>query len=508
MNTSIQCQFPECQFVAESASEAVAIVMFNSHLISHQQPAQSGPGPAKQKIPPIKRPEIKQDVSDEDWSTFVTEWGNLKRCTDIPVGCDADQLFQCCERSLARLLLRENPNIISEGEDNLMEAINQMAVIKVATSVRRTKLLSVKQDHGETIREFYANVKATAATCNYTIRCPNTCCAAQQPIDYTSSIVKDVLVAGIADGDIRKDVLGWAELDSKNDKDLVAFIEAKELARNAWNSTPVAGAAAVMSGYKKDVPSSPADASDKSLKTKLSLKGKCSRCDKQISLYTQYYNGRMNRQPYKMCKKCHKETKLGNSDVTANSRSSEGDSIALFIGSIDAHLDPTFTSAVEGTTKMPLHDPDVINCEPGSIGIVDDPDVINCEPGSIGIVNTNIFVDDDYTNETNFEAVDSDSSVNVVSQRPAEKNETIVLHHHIFTPDVWRRAATLSHPTLRLRMTTHADDYLKFGMRIPRYPQSMLTLLSIQGHSPAFGLGEIFSEAGSAAVTSPQCPMP
>ena len=86
MDTSIQCQYPECQFVAESASEAVAIVMFNSHLISHQQPAQSGPGPAKQKIPPIKRPEIKQDVSDEDWSTFVTEWGNFKRCTDIPAG--------------------------------------------------------------------------------------------------------------------------------------------------------------------------------------------------------------------------------------------------------------------------------------------------------------------------------------------------------------------------------------------------------------------------------------
>ena len=187
--------------------------------------------------------------------------------------------------------------------------------------------MTVKQDHGETIREFYANVKATAATCNFTVRCPNTCCATESPIDYTSSVVKDVLIAGIADGDIRKDVLGWPELDSKNDKDLVAFVEAKELARNAWNSTPVAGAAG-MSSYRKDTPNAAAsDTSDKSLKAKLSLKGKCSRCDKQISLYTQYNNGRMNRQPYKMCKKCHKELKSESSDVTANSRPSEGNSI-------------------------------------------------------------------------------------------------------------------------------------------------------------------------------------
>ena len=111
--------------MAENASEAVAIVMLKSHLMSHQRSAQSDSGPAKQKIPPIKRPEIKQDVSDEDWATFVAEWGNFRRCTDIPVGCDADQLFQCCERSLARLLLRENPNIISEGEDKLIEAIKK-----------------------------------------------------------------------------------------------------------------------------------------------------------------------------------------------------------------------------------------------------------------------------------------------------------------------------------------------------------------------------------------------
>jgi len=423
--------------VAENASEAVAIVMLNSHLLSHQQPSHSGPGSAKQKIPPIIRPEIKQDVSDEDWSTFVAEWGNFKRCTDIPAGCDADQLFQCCERSLARLLLRENPGIISEGEANLLDAIKQMAVIKVATSVRRTNLLAVKQDHGETIREFYANVKATAATCNYTVHCPNPCCATNPPIDYTSSIVKDVLVAGIADSDIRKDVLGWEELDSKNDKDLVAFVEAKELARNAWNNTPIAGNTAGMSGYKKDTQNPPADNSDKSLKAKLSLKGKCGKCDKLISLYTRYNNGKVNQQPYKVCRKCHKDSKSGNTDVSVNSGSSEADAIALFIGSIEAHSNLSCVSTVEG--------------------LPDGPDVITGEPGPMG-----------ENNAQDLEAISDESSVNATSQRPAKKHEAVKLHHHIFTPDGWQRATKLTHPTLRLRMTTHSEDYVKFDMPHPK----------------------------------------
>ena len=120
--------------------------------------------------------------------------------------------------------------------------------------------------------------------------------------------------------------------------------------------------------YRKDTPNAAAvDTSDKSLKAKLSLKGKCSRCDKQISLYTQYNNGRMNRQPYKMCKKCHKELKSESSDITANSIPSEGNLIASFIGSIDAHSDFSFISAVEGSSEMPFEDPDVIILEPGEI---------------------------------------------------------------------------------------------------------------------------------------------
>lgn len=109
---SIQCQFPGCLFKAENPSEAIALAMFNSHLLSHSQPAR--PPAHTQRLPPIPRPEIKQDISEEDWDSFIAEWENFKRCTAIPDEQLADQLYQCCEKSLSRLLIREQPNIVSE----------------------------------------------------------------------------------------------------------------------------------------------------------------------------------------------------------------------------------------------------------------------------------------------------------------------------------------------------------------------------------------------------------
>ena len=108
---------------------------------------------------------------------MIGEWKRYKRITKLLASEFADQLFQCCERPLARLLLKENPDFIEEGEQALTEAIKKMAVLQVAISVRRSKLLSTKQEPGQLFREFFANVPASASTCDYTIRCLSTCCS-------------------------------------------------------------------------------------------------------------------------------------------------------------------------------------------------------------------------------------------------------------------------------------------------------------------------------------------
>ena len=59
---------------------------------------------------------------------------------------------------------------------------------------------------------------------NTSVKC--TCPAPRDvDVDFTDIIVKDVIVAGLSDEDIKRDVLGWTNLDTSNINDTIKFIE-------------------------------------------------------------------------------------------------------------------------------------------------------------------------------------------------------------------------------------------------------------------------------------------
>ena len=329
MTTTISCQYTDCEYVAEHSSEAVAIAMLTSHNNIHS--GASNRAATKQKVPKIDRPELKQDISDEEWQSFEAEWRRFKRCTEMSRSEVPDQLFQCCERSLARLLLKEDPKIIESGEDALLDAMRKMAVLHVATTVRRTNLMSLRQEHGQTFREYFANVRAAAATCEYSVKCTNTCCNDKNPVDYTSMVVKDILISGIEDSDITKDVLAMPELDSRSDKDIVKFVEEKEIARNALQTTLTASAVSSYNRARKS-----RDANDNSAaKKKLSLRGKCAICAIEILIYKQYKSGKMNREPFKFCLSCHKKNSKPQEPKPKQEHGSETVAVLNFIAALD-----------------------------------------------------------------------------------------------------------------------------------------------------------------------------
>ena len=327
----IPCQVPDCAYVANGDSEAIAIAMLTNHNSTHLVPTASAHRRSNHPKPPqIARPEVKQDISAEDWYSFLEEWKRFKRITNLPTDEIADQLLHCCERPLARLLLKENPQIVEEGETALIEAIKRMAVLQVAISVRRTKLLSTRQEPGQMFREFYANIRATASTCEYIIQCSHACCSNNNPIDYTSRVVKDILIAGIADDEIRKDVLAHPELDGKTDKDIVKFVEEKEMARNACQATSRSEVNG-LSGYRKKSREAPREDTN----NKLSLKGNCTKCGDEIALYVRYRSGKMNKDPFTHCLKCFrlqrdKSEKKGQGRESQNSALSFIESLSTF----------------------------------------------------------------------------------------------------------------------------------------------------------------------------------
>ena len=127
-----------------------------------------------------------------------------------------------------------------------MKIVKRLAVAPVAVSVRRSELLSIKQDHRENTRSFFTRINGKATTCADSIKCYSDTC--NRDVNFTDVIVKDVLVSGLVDDDIKKEVLGWAELDRKNVQETVSFIEAKEM---AWDSLTKQTITAAISSYKE-----------------------------------------------------------------------------------------------------------------------------------------------------------------------------------------------------------------------------------------------------------------
>ena len=225
------CSMDGCEFKTDHVEGSVAAVMLTIHNNVHIAMPTSGTSDVatRHRAPKIERPKISTGSSEETWNTFVKRWTMFQRSTGLTGAESVEQLFHCCDEDLGDSILKGHPDAVTGTEDNMLNVIKQMAVIPVAISVRRADLLTTKQDHGENARAFYAKVRGKASTCKYSIECTNAEC--NQVIDFTNVMVKDVVISGLVDEDVKKDVLGWTDLDTKSLEDTVSFIEAKEMAR-------------------------------------------------------------------------------------------------------------------------------------------------------------------------------------------------------------------------------------------------------------------------------------
>ena len=97
------------------------------------------------------------------------------------------------------------------------------------------------------------------------------------------------------------------------------------------------------------------------------------------------------------------------------------------------------------------------------------------------------------TNEHNMNtptlSVDNETFVDTTEQHQCETaavhnvpREGIVLDHHIFqSKEGWKKAESMAHPTLRLRLTTEKEDYKVFGGQYPDVSPSWVSAVTDTG---------------------------
>ena len=188
---NIQC--PTCPFVAVSHAQ------FSVHALGHLQDRRpAGDHAPTRRPPPFKWPSIGTCCKPADWANFMSAWERYRAGSNVQPDAEVYEFIECLSKELRTSATHAHPNI-----DNVIRLSKSTAVIPVSICVRRSEALQCKQKLGETFRHFSTTVRGAVTDCNFTVPCPHAvngprCAIANcTGVDYTDSVVRDILLAGI-----------------------------------------------------------------------------------------------------------------------------------------------------------------------------------------------------------------------------------------------------------------------------------------------------------------------
>ena len=249
----IACPVPDCTYTFQEGLDNTAfIALLDLHArTAHAAPAPQAPLP-RIKAETVRRPIISASGTEEEWCYFLQRWNTYKQATKLTGADIIFQLLETCEEPLRRDLTRAHGDLSREPEATVLQHIKTFAVRLQNTMVARVQLQQLRQDRDEPIRSFAARLKGQAGICKYVKKCS---CELPADVDYTSDIVRDCLLHGLYDEDIRLEILGQQNQEMSLDE-VIQIAEAKESGKRSSNmlqgGAPVAPvAAAVRSTYRK-----------------------------------------------------------------------------------------------------------------------------------------------------------------------------------------------------------------------------------------------------------------
>ncbi len=218
---NIKCSAEDCEYETGEQEVSICAELLKIHAIDSHSRAPVNPI-SNSQVEKLKRPTIKQAGTTGEWGYFKTRWAEYRDGTRLKGADIVAQLLECCEEDLRRKLTSAaGGTLTKKTEEEVMHAIETLAVRRENAMVSRVTLHKMTQDHGEAIRSFGSRVQGQAGICKFITPCPK----CSEDVDYTDCIVKDVVVIGMADSEIQLDVLG----DPKQDMTLEETFQFEEV---------------------------------------------------------------------------------------------------------------------------------------------------------------------------------------------------------------------------------------------------------------------------------------
>ena len=220
---NVDCPIDGCRYSTSDVPESIAVTLINTHALSHANPTPTAVN-ARSVGPKLERLKVSMGIALEQWNMFQRRWQVFATGSGISDAIAKHQLFQCTDEILGDAILKVDPGITNKPVDAVLATMKKLVVIPVAIGVVHSELLDLKQMREEPFRSFASRVRGKAETCEFQIdhKCP---CGLTNSVDYTDHAMRDVLVAGIYDPDIWRDILGVEGIIAKSVNGAVSLVE-------------------------------------------------------------------------------------------------------------------------------------------------------------------------------------------------------------------------------------------------------------------------------------------
>ena len=231
---AVKCPVDRCEYRPNVTDAALAATLLTIH--AHSQhvdtPAPSRAAGATAKVEKISRPTVDEGIFLEDWLYFEQRWREYKDATRVAGSDLAYQLLDCCNpEGLRKNLVRVHRDALAScSERDLLANIKKLAVRAENAMVARDVLSKMRQDRDEPVRVYSARLKGQARVCQFVIKCPCPSCPNHDACvgaDYSDIVLRDQVVLGCADHDIKLDCL-IEKGPSTPLEEVEAFVEGKE----------------------------------------------------------------------------------------------------------------------------------------------------------------------------------------------------------------------------------------------------------------------------------------
>ena len=177
--------------------------------------------PIQIKAPAAKLPEIKHDMTLQQFRKFVIDWNVFKQITGIRDSQVSAQLYSCCDETVQNSLVNTVKDIFSIDEKDLLKFIEQTVTKRSNPTVHRMNFSSITQSQSESIQDYLIHLKSSAPDCEFS--CPG-CDFDLQPIH-----IRDQFIRGLSNETLQTDILAKAS-QLKSLEEVVKHAEAFESA--------------------------------------------------------------------------------------------------------------------------------------------------------------------------------------------------------------------------------------------------------------------------------------